>query len=228
MFTKKIIISASIFILFTAKSYAGFGLETTRLIYQEKNNSEGVVAFNTDKNKNYLLQSWVEDNTGNVSSDFVSTPPLLKLRAEQKNTLQVTKVINLPSDRESLYWLNVKFVAPSREGQENILRYSMTNRIKIIYRPTSLDSNKNIETYVDKLTWSLSGKTITIKNTTPYYVNVSKILINNQEVKLPDGYLTPKSEATIKSENTVNDSDYIKLTYINDYGKAIERTFSFK
>lgn len=84
MFTKKITISVLTCLLFTVKSYAGFGLETTRLVYHEKNNSEGVVAFNTDKNRNYLLQSWVEDNAGKVSSDFVSTPPLLKLRAEKE------------------------------------------------------------------------------------------------------------------------------------------------
>ncbi|GAA0349587.1 molecular chaperone [Morganella psychrotolerans] len=227
MFTKKITISVLTCLLFTVKSYAGFGLETTRLVYHEKNNSEGVVAFNTDKNRNYLLQSWVEDKAGKVSPDFVSTPPLLKLRAEQKNTLQVTKVVNLPSDRESLYWLNVKFVAPSSEGKENVLRYSMTNRIKIIYRPESLD-NKDIETYVDKLTWSVSGNTLTVKNPTPYYVNVSKLVINNQEIKLSDGYLTPKSEETLKLSGTTNAPAHIRLTYINDYGKAIEKNVSVK
>ncbi|MBA5838935.1 fimbria/pilus periplasmic chaperone, partial [Morganella morganii] len=50
------------------------------------------------------------------------------------------------ADRESLYWLNVKFVAPSEEGQENVLRYSMTNRIKILYRPAALDNSRDIET----------------------------------------------------------------------------------
>lgn len=227
MFTKKITISVLTCLLFTVKSYAGFGLETTRLVYNEKNNSEGVVAFNTDKNRNYLLQSWVEDKAGKVSPDFVSTPPLLKLRAEQKNTLQVTKVVNLPSDKESLYWLNVKFVAPSSEGQENVLRYSMTNRIKIIYRPASLD-NKDIETYVDKLTWNVSGNSLTVKNPTPYYVNVSKLVINNQEIKLPDGYLTPKSEEKLILSGTKNSPAHIRLIYINDYGKAIEKNVSVK
>ncbi|WP_413495641.1 molecular chaperone [Morganella psychrotolerans] len=227
MFTKNITISVLTCILFTVKSYAGFGLETTRLVYHEKNNSEGVVAFNTDKNRNYLLQSWVEDKTGKVSPDFVSTPPLLKLRAEQKNTLQVTKVVNLPSDSESLYWLNVKFVAPSSEGKENVLRYSMTNRIKIIYRPASLD-NKDIETYIDKLTWRVSGNTLIVKNPTPYYVNISKLAINNQEIKIPDSYLIPKSEETLKLPGTINAPAHVRLTYINDYGKAIEKNVSVK
>lgn len=52
------------------------------------------------------------------------------------------KVSTLPSDKESLYWLNVKFVAPSSEDLEHVLRYSMTNKIKLIYRPTALSDKK--------------------------------------------------------------------------------------
>ncbi|WP_239670171.1 fimbrial biogenesis chaperone [Morganella morganii] len=174
------------------------------------------------------MQSWVEDKAGNVSPDFVSTPPLVKLRAEKKNTLQVTKVASLPADRESLYWLNVKFVAPSEEGQENVLRYSMTNRIKILYRPAALDNSRDIETYADKLDWSVSGNRLTVNNSTPYYVNVSKITVNNQEVKLPSGYISPKSVETITVPQAIKAPANVKLTYINDYGKAVELSYSAK
>ncbi|EPW8573385.1 fimbrial biogenesis chaperone [Morganella morganii] len=228
MFTKTNIITASVLLLLVSKSYAGFGLETTRVIYHEKNNSEGVVAFNTDKGRNYLLQSWVEDKAGNVSSDFVATPPLVKLRAEKKNTLQVTKVASLPADRESLYWLNVKFVAPGEEGRENVLRYSMTNRIKIIYRPSVLDNNRDTETGTDKLEWSVSGNRLTVNNPAPYYVNISKITVNNQEIKLPSGYLSPKSTETLTVSQAIKLPANIKMTYINDYGKAVELNYSAK
>lgn len=96
MFTKTNIITASVLLLLVSKSYAGFGLETTRVIYHEKNNSEGVVAFNTDKGRNYLLQSWVEDKAGNVSSDFVATPPLVKLRAEKRTHYRSQKWPHYP------------------------------------------------------------------------------------------------------------------------------------
>lgn len=227
MFTKTNITAACLLLL-VSTSYAGFGLETTRVIYHEKNNSEGVVAFNTDKGRNYLLQSWVEDKAGNVSSDFVSTPPLVKLRAEKKNTLQVTKVASLPADRESLYWLNVKFVAPGEEGRENVLRYSMTNRIKIIYRPSVLDNNRDIETGMNTLAWSVSGNRLTVNNPAPYYVNISKITVNNQEVKLPSGYLSPKSTETLTVPQAIKLPTNIKMTYINDYGKAVELNYSAK
>ena len=41
--------------------------------------------------------------------------------AQQKNTLQVTKNTTLPNDIESMYWINVKFVAPSNENLELII-----------------------------------------------------------------------------------------------------------
>lgn len=185
--------------LASSTSYAGFGLETTRVIYHEKENSEGVVAFNTDKNRNYLLQSWVEDKNGKITQDFAVTPPLIKLKSEQKNTIQLTKIASLPSDQEALYWLNVKFVAPSSEDLENVLRYSMTNKIKLIYRPTAL-SDKKLEDVVNELTWSRSTAGVKVVNPTPFYINIAKIKINNREVEAPS-YLEPRSETVINVSN---------------------------
>lgn len=119
-------------------------------------------------------------------------------------------------------------MAPSEEGQENVLRYSMTNRIKILYRPAALDNSRDIETYADKLDWSVSGNRLTVNNSTPYYVNVSKIIVNNQEVKLPSGYISPKSAETITAPQVIKAPANVKLTYINDYGKAVELHYSAK
>lgn len=66
-----------------------------------------------------------------------------------------------------MYWINVKFVAPSNENLENVLRYSMTNKIKLIYRPQSL-SHINIENEVKTLKWSLKNGNIVITNNTPF------------------------------------------------------------
>lgn len=227
MFTKKIIFSASLLFLFTIKSYAGFGLETTRLVYNEKNKSEGVVAFNTDKNRNYLLQSWIEDVNGNISSDFVTTPPLLKLRAEQKNTLQVTKVAGMPADRETLYWLNVKFVAPSSDDQENVLRYSMTNKIKVIHRPDSL-AGKDLDPAAEKLIWKAGERAVTVKNPTPYYIHISGIKINQRDIPFSQGYFAPFSDTTVSLPSSATRNAPVSLMYINDYGKSIEKQFSLQ
>lgn len=207
-----------------APSFAGFGLETTRVIYNEQSNNEGFVAFNTDKDTNYLLQSWIEDLNGKVTQNFVITPPLLKLVAQQKNTLQVTKNITLPNDVESMYWINVKFVAPSNENLENILRYSMTNKIKLIYRPQSL-SHINIENEVKTLKWSLKNGNIVITNNTPFFINIGKIFLNHSEVEDNPGYLSPKSETIIKVNKIQSNQNKIQLIYIDDFGKGVPVDF---
>lgn len=200
MFMKKIVPTLLLCFLASSTSYAGFGLETTRVIYHEKENSEGVVAFNTDKNRNYLLQSWVEDKNGKITQDFAVTPPLIKLKSEQKNTIQLTKIASLPSDQEALYWLNVKFVAPSSEELEDV---------------------------VNELTWSRSTAGVKVVNPTPFYINIAKIKINNREVEAPS-YLEPRSETVINVSNLGASSNKVSLNYINDYGKGLDSQYLIK
>lgn len=222
---KKTLLGLGLILGSITSSFAGFGLETTRVIYNEQSKSEGFVAFNSDKNTNYLLQSWIEDLNGKLTQNFVITPPLLKLIAQQKNTLQVTKNTALPNDIESMYWINVKFVAPSNESLENVLRYSMTNRIKLIYRPQPLQ-NINIEKEVNSLKWSIKNGNLSVNNNSPIFVNIGKIYINKVEIKDAPGYLSPKSEITIKTNKPINNKDKIQLLYIDDFGKSIPVDFS--
>ncbi|MEQ5169931.1 molecular chaperone [Proteus terrae] len=222
---KNVFLGLGLLLSTVTSSFAGFGLETTRVIYNEQSNNEGFVAFNTDKDTNYLLQSWIEDLNGEVTQNFVITPPLLKLVAQQKNTLQVTKNITLPNDIESMYWINVKFVAPSNENLENVLRYSMTNKIKLIYRPQLL-SNINIEDEVKKLKWSLKNGNMVVTNNTPFFVNIGKIVLNNNEIQDNPGYLPPKSETIIKINKVQSSQNKIQLIYIDDFGKGIPVDFT--
>lgn len=143
----------------------------------------------------------------------------------KKNTLQVTKNITLPNDIESMYWINVKFVAPSNENLENVLRYSMTNKIKLIYRPQLL-SNINIEDEVKKLKWSLKNGNMVVTNNTPFFVNIGKIVLNNNEIQDNPGYLPPKSETIIKINKVQSSQNKIQLIYIDDFGKGVPVDFT--
>ncbi|WP_193015731.1 molecular chaperone [Proteus sp. FME41] len=225
MILKKTLLGLGLIISSITSSFAGFGLETTRVIYNETNNNEGFVAFNSDKNTNYLLQSWVEDLNGKLTQDFVITPPLIKLIAQQKNTLQVTKNTTLPNDIESMYWVNVKFVSPSNENLENVLRYSMTNRIKLIYRPQSLN-NTNIEDKIKELKWNVKNNSLMVSNNSPYFINIGKLIIDEKEIEKVPSFLSPKSETTININKTFSGKEKIKLFYIDDFGKSLPIEFS--
>lgn len=225
MILKKMLLGLGLIFSSITSSFAGFGLETTRVVYNESNNNEGFVAFNSDKNTNYLLQSWVEDLNGKLTQDFVITPPLIKLIAQQKNTLQVTKNTILPNDIESMYWINVKFVAPSNENLENVLRYSMTNRIKLIYRPQSL-KNANIEKEIKTLNWNIKNENLVVSNKSPYFINIEKLIIDGKEIENIPSFLLPKSETTINVGKTLPSNKKIELFYIDDFGKSLPVEFS--
>lgn len=203
----------------TQYTFAGTGLETTRVIFFEKDRNQSVVAFNTDKKTSYLAQSWIENEQGKLTPDFITTPPIVKLRAEQKNTIQITKNVVLPPEHETLYWMNVKFIPPVTADAENILKFSMTHRIKLIYRPDVL-SKQSLEDEVKKLTWEIQNNQLILNNPTAFYINFAKIEVDHKDIKAPN-YIAPYSQNKIALASTAKQQSQVDITYINDYGKSI-------
>lgn len=225
MLIKNAVLSISLFFSLTSMSLAGFGLEATRVIFYEGSFSASVVAFNTDKETNFLVQSWIENSDDIMTMDFVATPPIFKLKAEHKNTIQITKNANLSENQESLYWLNVKFVAPSSKSNENILRYSMSNKIKLIYRPITLKSI-DMQKEVENIKWKYSKDNLIIDNNSPIYINIADLKIDKKEINAPS-FISPYSKVKIASK-IVHPNSTISLRYINDYGTPILQEYKIK
>lgn len=57
---------------------------------------------------------------------------------------------NLPTDRETLYWMNVKAIPPTDEKntQKNTLQLALQNKIKLFYRPENLPVQPESTKYV--------------------------------------------------------------------------------
>lgn len=201
-------------------AHASVGLETTRLIYNENDKSGSLVAFNNNKELNYLIQSWIVDKDNNLSDDFIITPPVLKVQALNKNTLDITKIKEIPNNKESLYWVNVKFIAPGNKNDENVLRYTIINKIKLIYRPTVL-KDMIPEKAVEQLTVKTNNGFISIYNPTGVYINLSGALDGDKKIETPS-YIEPFSE--IKVSAHLNKS--FSINYINDLGKVLNHQFN--
>ena len=120
---------------------AGVVVGGTRLIYDGGKKESALNISNPDAMP-YLIQSWVDAQEGDsAKAPFIITPPLFRLDGGQNNLLRVVRAGgNLPTDRESLYWLNVKAI-PSVEKKENTLQIAIKTRIKLIYRPQGLTGN---------------------------------------------------------------------------------------
>ena len=71
---------------------------------------------------------WLDNQQSGVDKiAFIITPPLFRLDGHQENMLRIVRVgDDLPKDKESLYWMNIKSI-PSTEhtGKSNTLQIAV-------------------------------------------------------------------------------------------------------
>ncbi|KFD24800.1 FimC family chaperone [Yokenella regensburgei ATCC 49455] len=124
-----------------------------------------------------------------ASLPFVVTPPLYRLDPQGAVELRVNRVSeSLPADRESVYYLN-SLAIPPKKGDKGYskavtsgMQFAVNTRIKLIYRPAALKDAAVVKALPGKLTASADGKTLTIKNPTPYYITMVSLAVNGKAV----------------------------------------------
>lgn len=199
-------------------SYAGVIISGTRVIYNEGNKNVSINVKNPDKMP-YLIQSWIDDFEEKKQSKFTITPPLFRLNPDKENTLRIFLTEEgLPSNQESLFWLNIKTI-PATEKTENSLQIAFKTQMKLIYRPKSL-KDVNFEEEQKKLSWSKERGKVIVYNPTPYFMNFQTIKFNG---KLVDdvSYVKPFSTKSFNI-NDNNEHGLISWELINDYGANVD------
>lgn len=197
-------------------AYAGVIIGGTRVIYPEGSKDVSISVENPDKIP-YLIQSWIDGIDEKKQSDFTITPPLFRLNPEKTNALRIFLTENkLPTDKESLFWLNIKTI-PATERAENSLQIAFKTQMKLIYRPTTF-KNVNFEKEQNKLTWTKSGKKLSVKNPTPYYMNFQSVTFNGKKIN-DVSYAAPLTTTTFEVNDTATKGT-VKWEVINDYGAA--------
>lgn len=214
-FFSLLILSTSIMLFSTEYSFAGgVGLGVTRLIYPSDARQLSLSVRNTDENMAFLIQPWTEDHQGNRTSDFMITPPLSVLKPKSEKLLRVIYAgPELPTDKESLFWLTVKAVPPLNEDkQSNTLQLASANRIKLFYRPQSLTVRPQDAPAM--LTAKKDGNEIELGNPSPYFLTLVNLTVNGRN--LNPLMVPPKQSIKIKNGATID--GVIKFQTINDYG----------
>lgn len=195
---------------------AGVIVGGTRLIYDGSKKESSLSVTNPDKVP-YLVQSWVDTTTGSAEkAPFMVTPPLFRLDAGQQNVLRVVRAGgNLPGDRESMYWMNIKAIpAADITRNQNTLQIAVKNRIKLIFRPTGLKGVP--EDVADKLTWQRSGDSLQVTNPTPFYMNFMQISVAGKALKNVT-WVAPESTAKFVLPVGVSGGS-VSWKIISDYG----------
>ncbi|QHM76276.1 putative fimbrial chaperone protein ElfD [Mixta theicola] len=192
----------------------GVGLSVTRMVYLSSAKQASLSVRNTTKEDPFLIQSWIENEQGDRSNDFVITPPLFVLKPSSENALKVIfSGESASQDRETLYWLTAKAIPQmSDDTQKNVLHFASASRIKLFYRPA------NLADQADKAWEMISGNLhrnrISLKNPTPYYITLVELKVDGKTMK--PLMLAPKSEAEL--EGSFTQAQQFSYRTINDYG----------
>lgn len=203
-------------LLITSAAHAGITIGGTRVVYPENKKESSIGIANPD-NLDYLVQSWVEtEDKAREKAPFLITPPLFRLDAKQDNVLRIIRTRgNLPGDRESLFWLNIKSIPSSaRNENTNTLQIAIKTRIKLIYRPTSITGKP--EDVTTQLSWHAQGNQLIVENPTPFYMNFQEIKLDGKKVDKAT-YAAPKSETHFTTPGNIT-AHSVSWKIINDYG----------
>jgi len=243
-FLKQITVACAIALVMTTLANASVVITGTRVIYPAKAR-EVTVKLNNNGVAPALVQFWIDDGDTSVKAQqkpmpFTLTPPIFRIDPAKGQTLRVTYTGEpLPSDRESVYWLNLLEIPPkaqtSGEKGKNKLELAFRTRIKLFFRPEGLEGNANEA--AAKLTWSLArsssnNKQIALlaKNPTPYYVNVARagVEIGGKAYESAPGMVEPRGQHEFILEGLLElprKQPGIRFETINDYGANVPATF---
>lgn len=195
----------------------GIALGSTRVVYPADARQVSLAVNNSDEHNRYLIQTWVENEAGKKTEDFIVTPPLFVSKPKSENTLRIIySGEKPPQDREKLYWLNSKAI-PSINKDEvkdnNVLQIAVLARIKMFVRPAGL-AEKSADA-PSMLKFNRSGDSLNISNGSPFYVTLVNMSIGGRNIDTT--MVPPKSSARVALPNGVA-TGTLSYQTINDYG----------
>ena len=116
--------------------------DRTRIIFNASNKSATVRLTNQSKIDPYLAQSWIEDASGKKTRDYISTlPPMERIEPDEQvqiRLMALASLNNLPQDRETLFYYNVREIPP-RAKEQNVMQIAMQSRLKLFWRPKAIE-----------------------------------------------------------------------------------------
>ena len=210
-------------ISFSAQADGGISIQGTRIVYPQDSRQESISVRNSSATKSFLVQSWVENPTGEKTQDFLVTPPLYLSSPGNDNRLRLVKTNNnLPNDRESLYYFVAKAIPSvnNNDTDKNVIRISAANRIKLFVRPAGL--NMSPDAAPAEITFRHNDGKLSIDNPTPYYITLTDIKLAGRSVAgimLAPKFLT-------KTDIVVKANESISFRTINDVGSQRPVTIS--
>jgi len=203
-------------------AWSGVYIYGTRVIYPAAQKEVTVQLMNKG-DRSALVQAWIDDGNTHTPPEklqvpFLLTPPVVKVNGNTGQQLKIKFLkASLPQDRESLYYLNVLDIPPNADNDAgtNKLKFALQNRIKLIYRPTSV-VGVNKETF-SKIHIMRAKNGLSVENGSANWLTITEIKSTvkiNKETLL----LAPHANVTLPGASVANQ---YSVTLIDDYGNYL-------
>lgn len=206
---------------YTMSSFAGIVVGGTRVIFPGNAPDTTISVYNKETTLPYLIQVWVDPFNKDDKSKppFTAIPPVSRLEPGQEKILRIVKVAGeLPKDRESVFWLNVKNIPPSSNKKDvSTLEIAIKTRIKMFWRPASIKLTP--EKAVAKVKWHKKGNQLVVENSNPIHMNIMDVTIDGKDVPL--NMIRPFETLTLALPAGVSGHSLV-WRFINDYGAISE------
>ncbi|MGG8255622.1 fimbria/pilus periplasmic chaperone [Klebsiella aerogenes] len=218
-------------LVFASHALANIVVTGTRVIYTADEKEISVKVNNKGKGP-VLIQSWIDNGDANATPDsirvpFIINPPMNRVDAGKGQTLRISYTGSsvLPSDRESIFWLNVLEIPPSNMNKVDInkLQVAFRSRIKLFYRPSALkgDSMKAAES----MKWEINGGRLSAVNTSPYHITLLGVRAEGNNIEGSGDMVAPFGRLAIKNKRgSFAHGQKITWQYINDWGAIKKAT----
>ena len=215
-------------------AWAGMVINSTRVIYPEEK-SEVTVRLESQNAYSSLVQAWIDSGDKNeeikkIKVPFIVLPPVTRIEPHQGQTLRINYLaegFTLPADQESVFWLNVLDIPPRTQGKaENLLQMAIRTRIKLFFRPKSLQG-VSAHTAAEKLIWRVASNNkqtrLEAENPSPFHVSITSVqaVSGNKILNAEGKMIAPFSKAIYVFNGGKFTLGKFKYVYINDYGASV-------
>lgn len=176
--------------LLAAPLQAGVVIGSTRVVYPAQENQVTVSLTNDEKTSPLLIHAWIDDGReqgapAELNVPFLLTPPIFRMEPGKAQALRISylKSKPLPTDKESVFWLNVLEVPPRPKTVDgkvpNTMQLAFRTRIKLFFRPATLRDNAGEAPA--KLRWKLvtegTEQLLEASNPTAYFVSFEQVAV---------------------------------------------------
>lgn len=219
---------------------ASIAIGLTRAIVTGSDNTGSVQILN-ESSQPALIQSWIDNNISemdkppeSIQVPFVIDLPVFRLEGRTDRRIRIFytgKGKALPSDRESLFWLNVLEIPPKSTAKTvSEVQIAFHSRIKLFYRPQAISSHaENLEQQL--IFKRLSDNKLQVTNPTPFHITFMSLETVDEKTTTKtrlsigsDDMIAPKSTITIplnSAKNSLDNRLKILFSIIDDFGTTV-------